>query len=296
MSCVTERRTQGHHAFSGADSSPVPPFYTLDTSILKEFSTKASLNQFKSYQTQKYPTCYGRPKFFQKEHSLASESFLKKLESLVIFLQHLNQELRGIKQVSLPNFKTQKSSVAALKIQKSSCVSNMSLQLINTNKSDIVERESCYICSGESKSIGKYSMENINDYLVVEGEKKLCGVCASVSSRKGFIAPKITSVERRVTSIPQSFICGVYVALTLIANFLAVMSVNKKSKKLKRNIENTAPLAMLSGLFTVVFIFQLLPLTCTAEPLRNPYDILGVKRHATLQDIRKAYKHLVKEW
>jgi preprotein translocase subunit Sec63 len=30
--------------------------------------------------------------------------------------------------------------------------------------------------------------------------------------------------------------------------------------------------------------------------MRNPYEILGVAKHASLGDIRKAYKQLAKEW
>lgn len=46
----------------------------------------------------------------------------------------------------------------------------------------------------------------------------------------------------------------------------------------------------------IVLIIQLLPVTDASEPLGNPYEILGVTRHAKLPDIRKAYKNLVKEW
>lgn len=33
-----------------------------------------------------------------------------------------------------------------------------------------------------------------------------------------------------------------------------------------------------------------------AGALGNPYEILGVNRKATAQEIRKAYKQLAKEW
>ena len=49
-------------------------------------------------------------------------------------------------------------------------------------------------------------------------------------------------------------------------------------------------------LTVVLIIIQSLPMVEASEPLRNPYHILGVTRHATMLDIRKAYKNLVKEW
>lgn len=57
-----------------------------------------------------------------------------------------------------------------------------------------------------------------------------------------------------------------------------------------------APLARLSVFFATLFVIQLLPLTEAGKPLGNPYQILGVTRHVTLQELRKAYKLLVKEW
>ncbi|KAG5319378.1 DJC16 protein, partial [Pseudoatta argentina] len=51
--------------------------------------------------------------------------------------------------------------------------------------------------------------------------------------------------------------------------------------------------------FLLLSLFALLQLTLPAaagDSLGDPYKILGVSKHATLQDIRKAYKHLVKEW
>jgi DnaJ family protein C protein 16 len=49
-------------------------------------------------------------------------------------------------------------------------------------------------------------------------------------------------------------------------------------------------------LTSLIFIVQLVSLTNASEPLGNPYHILGLSRHATLKEIRKAYKQLVKEW
>ncbi|EGI65031.1 DnaJ-like protein subfamily C member 16 [Acromyrmex echinatior] len=52
-------------------------------------------------------------------------------------------------------------------------------------------------------------------------------------------------------------------------------------------------------MFLLLSLFALLQLTLPAaagDSLGDPYKILGVSKHATLQDIRKAYKHLVKEW
>ncbi|RLU16233.1 hypothetical protein DMN91_011993 [Ooceraea biroi] len=50
-------------------------------------------------------------------------------------------------------------------------------------------------------------------------------------------------------------------------------------------------------LLTLLVILQLTPsAVLAADTLGDPYKILGVPRHATVQTIRKAYKHLVKEW
>lgn len=50
-------------------------------------------------------------------------------------------------------------------------------------------------------------------------------------------------------------------------------------------------------LLSLLVILQSTPsAVVAANSLGDPYKILGVSKHATLQDIRKAYKHLVKEW
>lgn len=45
----------------------------------------------------------------------------------------------------------------------------------------------------------------------------------------------------------------------------------------------------------IIFIFfsEISIVSCN---LGDPYKILGVSRHATLQEIRRAYKQLAKEW
>lgn len=47
--------------------------------------------------------------------------------------------------------------------------------------------------------------------------------------------------------------------------------------------------------FALVFFWVFILNTVLAD-LGNPYKILGVNRKATLQEIRKAYKQLAKEW
>lgn len=61
---------------------------------------------------------------------------------------------------------------------------------------------------------------------------------------------------------------------------------------------NIAPLMRYAFLLLLLLflITQLTPSVVAVESLGDPYKILGVSRHASLQDIRKAYKHLVKEW
>lgn len=49
-------------------------------------------------------------------------------------------------------------------------------------------------------------------------------------------------------------------------------------------------------LLSVFAALQLTLPVVAGDSLGDPYKILGVSKRATLQDIRKAYKHLVKEW
>lgn len=50
-------------------------------------------------------------------------------------------------------------------------------------------------------------------------------------------------------------------------------------------------------LFAILLSVAHLPtLVLASKPLGNPYNILGVSKHASLQEIRRAYKNLAKEW
>ncbi|KAH0552612.1 hypothetical protein KQX54_013286 [Cotesia glomerata] len=50
------------------------------------------------------------------------------------------------------------------------------------------------------------------------------------------------------------------------------------------------------NMFGINEVVNILSIANASEPLRNPYEVLGVTRHVTSQEIRKAYKNLVKEW
>ncbi|XP_071876722.1 dnaJ homolog subfamily C member 16 l(3)80Fg [Bombus fervidus] len=84
----------------------------------------------------------------------------------------------------------------------------------------------------------------------------------------------------------------------LSINFLRTSeSVAKRSNNSNRKAINIE-LLMRFSFFIVIFIVttHLLSTVSASESLGNPYKILGVHKRATLQEIRKAYKNLVKEW
>ncbi|XP_076277209.1 dnaJ homolog subfamily C member 16 l(3)80Fg [Lasioglossum baleicum] len=84
----------------------------------------------------------------------------------------------------------------------------------------------------------------------------------------------------------------------LSINFLRTSeSVSKRSNNINRRVVNIE-LLMRFSFFIVIFIIttNLLSSAGGIESLGNPYKILGVHKRATLQEIRKAYKNLVKEW
>lgn len=54
-----------------------------------------------------------------------------------------------------------------------------------------------------------------------------------------------------------------------------------------------AALGLLLLLLAVIAVGQVDGATAASS---DPYKILGIQKHATLQDIRKAYKQLAKEW
>ncbi|XP_043269682.1 dnaJ homolog subfamily C member 16 [Venturia canescens] len=99
----------------------------------------------------------------------------------------------------------------------------------------------------------------------------------------------------------QSFISSQRIAVSSRIIFFLQFFDNstgyyRRSKSIQRmeNLASSVKFLLLLG--TLFVLIQLLPLTEASEPLRNPYDILGVSRRSTLQEIRKAYKNLVKEW
>lgn len=85
---------------------------------------------------------------------------------------------------------------------------------------------------------------------------------------------------------------------TLFVEFFKIfVKLYKITDDVRRKTVRTGTIMRFSMLLALVFVVvQLLPVTEASEPLRNPYQILSVNRRATLQEIRKAYKNLVKEW
>ena len=84
----------------------------------------------------------------------------------------------------------------------------------------------------------------------------------------------------------------------LSINFLRTSkAVSRRSNNIDRRVVNI-DLFMRFSFFIAIFIVTtyLLSSVSGIESLGNPYKILGVHKRATLQEIRKAYKNLVKEW
>ncbi|KAL2744675.1 dnaJ subfamily C member 16 isoform X2 [Vespula maculifrons] len=85
--------------------------------------------------------------------------------------------------------------------------------------------------------------------------------------------------------------------MLLIDILMTFVSINKRPNYAVKGVGGILPLMKFSFVLVTLFaVCELLPFTVGAEHLGNPYEILGIPRHATLRDIRKAYKNLVKEW
>lgn len=83
----------------------------------------------------------------------------------------------------------------------------------------------------------------------------------------------------------------------LSINFLTSESINKRLNNISRKASYTELLMKFSFLIVIFIVTTyLLSSVSGSESLGNPYKILGVHKRATLQEIRKAYKNLVKEW
>lgn len=84
----------------------------------------------------------------------------------------------------------------------------------------------------------------------------------------------------------------------LSINFLRTSeSIGKRSTNINRKASNIESLMRFS-FFIVIFVVTTHQLSAVSasQSLGNPYKILGVHKRATLQEIRKAYKNLAKEW
>ncbi|KAI4487511.1 hypothetical protein M0804_005660 [Polistes exclamans] len=85
--------------------------------------------------------------------------------------------------------------------------------------------------------------------------------------------------------------------MLLIDILMTFVSINKRPNYAVKSVRGILPLMKFAFVLVTIFaVCELLPFTVSAEHLGNPYEILGIPRHATLRDIRKAYKNLVKEW
>ncbi|XP_063974734.1 dnaJ homolog subfamily C member 16 [Diachasmimorpha longicaudata] len=145
---------------------------------------------------------------------------------------------------------------------------------------------------------------NMPDYLDTLDSRcstKLLQVdCTSAGSvNSGLHSNSSQESSRKHNHEERNFVCNCQIEMSklmLLMNFLKnLLLVCKRSNDFAR--ESVAPIMRLSLTMTLILvIIQLLPMASATQPLGNPYQILGVHRRSTFQDIKKAYKNLVKEW
>lgn len=102
--------------------------------------------------------------------------------------------------------------------------------------------------------------------------------------------------ELRIADSARKSPSVIVLRMKLVMSFLIAMLTDKRAESITRAQCAGFPTKMFLILVSLVFVVQLMPLAGASEPLGNPYHILGVPRHATLKQIRKSYKQLVKEW
>lgn len=120
---------------------------------------------------------------------------------------------------------------------------------------------------------------------------------SSTTIRTNFSANIIRDYKDKLSNFLCKFSSLTMWYINLLQYFSNSISIEKKKRNMNLNTMcNSIPIRICIVLVSLLIILQLIPTTDASEPLGNPYHILGVSRHATLKEIRKSYKNLVKEW
>lgn len=149
-----------------------------------------------------------------------------------------------------------------------------------------------------AKVLNGADRNEIEDELCTNGEGSLIPLSCCSQENKDSLVFYNSSNNSEDCAKTSKFSNTTKSCLRLTIDFLNMLFTNeKKQSNMKLNPQLTRFFIRMSIiLISLVFVMQQLPLASASERLGNPYHILGVSRHATLKEIRKAYKLLAKEW
>ncbi|XP_011300799.1 dnaJ homolog subfamily C member 16 isoform X2 [Fopius arisanus] len=157
-----------------------------------------------------------------------------------------------------------------------------------------------------NKSWRSVYQDNVIQYLSADNPDGFDRLCTSNLAQNKYTSASVNSVSAYPSSETETFLKNHHEGrnfifkltskLMLLMNFLKnlLLIILLKRSNVTGHIVPIMRLCLIIP--TIILIIQLTPVTSATQPLRNPYEILGIHRRSTLQDIKKAYKNLVKEW